>query len=213
MTARLGGLGWEVPKLLAAMSEAPDVYFDAMAQIHLDRWTARRMALVGDAGYCASPLSGQGTSLALVGAYVLAEELGRPENDHVAAFAAYEQRMRPLVALNQARRGIRRPRQERHLTGHRQGLNRSDRLRVRPGRQWLAASAPSRGQSRAADMSGDDPTDDRAGGVDVAAGAGRRPEGLLVVGQGASGDPQREGHGVLGARVATVAQFVGGEVG
>jgi 2-polyprenyl-6-methoxyphenol hydroxylase-like FAD-dependent oxidoreductase len=98
---RLAGLGWEMPKLLAAMTDAPTFYFDAMAQIHMDHWTTGRVALVGDAGYCASVLSGQGTSLALVGAYILAQELGR-NADHTAAFASYEQRMRPFVALNQA---------------------------------------------------------------------------------------------------------------
>ncbi|MEQ0559046.1 FAD-dependent oxidoreductase [Amycolatopsis sp. NEAU-NG30] len=97
---RLGGVGWEVPKLLEAMAAAEVFYFDAMAQIHLDRWSSGRVVLVGDAGYCASALSGQGTSLALVGAYVLAQELGRAE--HEEAFAAYERRMRPFVALNQA---------------------------------------------------------------------------------------------------------------
>jgi 2-polyprenyl-6-methoxyphenol hydroxylase-like FAD-dependent oxidoreductase len=97
---RLAGLGWEVPKLLEAMFAADVFYFDAMAQIHLDRWSAGRVVLVGDAGYCASPLSGQGTSLALVGAYVLAQELGRA--GHEEAFAAYERRLRPFVALNQA---------------------------------------------------------------------------------------------------------------
>jgi 2-polyprenyl-6-methoxyphenol hydroxylase-like FAD-dependent oxidoreductase len=102
---QLAGIGWEVPKLLAAMAEAEVFYFDAMAQIHLDRWAAGRIVLLGDAGYCASPLSGQGTSLALVGAHVLAEELGRPggeEGGHRAAFARYEDRMRPFAALNQA---------------------------------------------------------------------------------------------------------------
>ncbi|MEV7093607.1 FAD-dependent monooxygenase [Amycolatopsis sp. NPDC051045] len=97
---RLAGVGWEVPKLLEAMAAADVFYFDAMAQIHLDRWSAGRIVLVGDAGYCASPLSGQGTSLALVGAYVLAQELGRA--GHEEAFAAYERRLRPFVALNQA---------------------------------------------------------------------------------------------------------------
>ncbi|CAM3484242.1 FAD-dependent monooxygenase [Kibdelosporangium persicum] len=95
MTERLTGLGWEVPRLLSAMNEAPAFYFDAMAQIHMDRWTNGRVALVGDAAYCASPLSGQGTSLALVGAYVLAQELGD-------SFGTYESRMRPFVGLNQA---------------------------------------------------------------------------------------------------------------
>ncbi|MFG1709105.1 FAD-dependent monooxygenase [Nonomuraea sp. M3C6] len=93
------GARWEVPRLLDAMWKADDFYFDAMAQVRMERWSKGRVALVGDAGYCASPLSGQGTSLALVGAYVLAEELGRtPET----AFGRYEERMRPFVAVNQA---------------------------------------------------------------------------------------------------------------
>ncbi|XVS65426.1 FAD-dependent monooxygenase [Actinosynnema sp. CA-299493] len=99
---RLAGLGWHVPTLVAAMADAPDFYFDSMTQIHMDRWTTGRVALVGDAGYCASALSGQGTSLALVGAHVLAQELGRAGVDHPTAFAAYERRMRPFVELNQA---------------------------------------------------------------------------------------------------------------
>jgi 2-polyprenyl-6-methoxyphenol hydroxylase-like FAD-dependent oxidoreductase len=97
---RTAGLGWQIPHLLESMADAPDFYFDAMAQVRMDTWTRGRVALVGDAGYCPSPLSGQGTSLALVGAYVLATELAH--GDHRAAFARYEERMRPFVALNQA---------------------------------------------------------------------------------------------------------------
>jgi 2-polyprenyl-6-methoxyphenol hydroxylase-like FAD-dependent oxidoreductase len=81
------------------MWKADDFYFDSMAQVKMERFTKGRVALVGDAGYCASPLSGQGTSLALVGAYVLAEELGAGGAD---AFERYEERMRPFVATNQA---------------------------------------------------------------------------------------------------------------
>ncbi len=99
---RLSGLRWETPRLLKAMWEAPDFYFDAMAQIRAGRWTKGRVALLGDAGYCPSPLSGQGTSLALVGAYVLAQELGRAGGDHTKAFPRYEERMRPFAELNQA---------------------------------------------------------------------------------------------------------------
>ncbi|MEV0202115.1 FAD-dependent monooxygenase [Nonomuraea sp. NPDC050691] len=91
-------LGWETPRLMKAMWEADDFYFDAMAQIHMDRWSTGRVALLGDAGYCASPLSGQGSSLAMVGAYVLAQELGA---DRQGAFDRYEERMRPFVRLNQ----------------------------------------------------------------------------------------------------------------
>jgi 2-polyprenyl-6-methoxyphenol hydroxylase-like FAD-dependent oxidoreductase len=96
------GEGWEVPTLLKAMDDAPDFYFDAVAQVRLDGWSRGRVALVGDAAYGASPASGQGTSLALVGAYVLAGELGAANGDHQAAFDNYETRMREFVQRNQA---------------------------------------------------------------------------------------------------------------
>ncbi|NBE79471.1 FAD-dependent monooxygenase [Micromonospora rubida] len=99
---RLAGVGWETPRLLAAMWQATDFYFDAMAQIRMDRWSAGRVTLLGDAGYCPSPLSGQGTSLALVGAYVLADSLASSGGDHGAGLERYEQRMREFVTLNQA---------------------------------------------------------------------------------------------------------------
>lgn len=91
------GQGWKVPELLAHLDAAPDFYFDAMVQIHMDTWSKGRVTLVGDAGYCASPLSGQGADLSLVGAYLLAGELAAAAGDHTAAFAAYEQQMRPMV--------------------------------------------------------------------------------------------------------------------
>ncbi|GAA4724850.1 FAD-dependent monooxygenase [Phytohabitans rumicis] len=102
LAERLAGLRWETPRLLKAMWQAPDFYFDAMAQVRMDSWSRGRVTLIGDAGYCASPLSGQGTSLALVGAYVLAAELAGAGGDHRAAFDRYERRMRPFVDLNQA---------------------------------------------------------------------------------------------------------------
>jgi 2-polyprenyl-6-methoxyphenol hydroxylase-like FAD-dependent oxidoreductase len=95
------GIGWEVPRLLELMPTAPDFYFDAAAQIHMARWSQGRVALAGDAGYCASPMSGQGTSLALIGAYVLAGELAAAAGAHQTAFQKYETEMRPFVALNQ----------------------------------------------------------------------------------------------------------------
>jgi len=101
LTEAYAGEGWEVPRLLAALDSAPDFYFDSLSQVHLDRWSTGRVALVGDAAYCASPASGQGTSLALVGAYVLAGELASAATPE-RAFAGYEERMRPFVARNQA---------------------------------------------------------------------------------------------------------------
>jgi 2-polyprenyl-6-methoxyphenol hydroxylase-like FAD-dependent oxidoreductase len=95
------GDGWEIPRLLEEMWRSSDFYFDAMAQVHMDDWSTGRVALVGDAGYCASPLSGQGTSLAMVGAYVLAGELKAAGDDHAAAFAAYRREMREFVEANQ----------------------------------------------------------------------------------------------------------------
>jgi 2-polyprenyl-6-methoxyphenol hydroxylase-like FAD-dependent oxidoreductase len=91
--------GWEVPGMLAAMCETDDLFFDAVSQIRMPRWSSGRVALVGDAAYAPSFLTGQGTSLALVGAYMLAGSLaGR---DHAAGFAAYEDSTREFVTVNQ----------------------------------------------------------------------------------------------------------------
>jgi 2-polyprenyl-6-methoxyphenol hydroxylase-like FAD-dependent oxidoreductase len=98
---RFAGAGWKVEPLLASMRKASDFFFDSMAQVHLDHWTRGRVALVGDAGYCATPLTGLGTSLALVGAYVLAGELVAAEGDHQVAFPRYEQLMRPYITRAQ----------------------------------------------------------------------------------------------------------------
>lgn len=92
---------WEVSRLLKAMRNAPDFYFDSASQIHMDNWSAGRVTLLGDAGYCPSPLSGQGTSLALVGAYVLAGEIQAAAGDHQAAYARYQQQMNGFIEQNQ----------------------------------------------------------------------------------------------------------------
>jgi 2-polyprenyl-6-methoxyphenol hydroxylase-like FAD-dependent oxidoreductase len=99
--SRFAGAAWEIPWLLTQMDSAPDFFFDSCSQIEMDSWSAGRVALLGDAACCPSPLSGQGTSLAIVGAYVLAGELAAARGDHVVAFAGYERRMRPFVAVNQ----------------------------------------------------------------------------------------------------------------
>src|SRR5262245_14866088 len=92
------GVGWRVPALLDAMWDAPDFYFDTIGQVHVDRWCRGRVALIADAAYCGSPLSGLGTSTSLVGAYVLAGELAATPGDHEAAFARYQAQMRDYVA-------------------------------------------------------------------------------------------------------------------
>ena len=88
-------VGWVTPRVLDGL-DAP-YYFDAIGQVRLPRWSRGRVGLVGDAAYCASPMSGMSTSLALVGAYVLAGELADGADDPAAAFDRFEQRMRPYV--------------------------------------------------------------------------------------------------------------------
>lgn len=97
IAARFGDLAWsEVPRVLQGLREADDFYLEAIGQIRMPRWSSGRTVLLGDAAYCASPVSGMGSALALVGAYVLAGELAS-HVDHRDAFAAYERVMRPYV--------------------------------------------------------------------------------------------------------------------
>ena len=92
---------WAVPELLAYMDNATDFYFDAASQIKMDTWSKGRVTLLGDAAGCASPMSGMGTSLAVVGAYILAGELKAAKGEHTIAFARYEAQMRDFVAASQ----------------------------------------------------------------------------------------------------------------
>jgi 2-polyprenyl-6-methoxyphenol hydroxylase-like FAD-dependent oxidoreductase len=102
---RMSGDGWVRPQLLQYMRNAPDFYFDEMAQIVMDHWSIGRVALVGDAAYCCSPLSGQGTSVALLGAYILAGELKRATQrdwvDHGLAFTNYFKRFHSYIERTQ----------------------------------------------------------------------------------------------------------------
>ncbi|MFI9489400.1 FAD-dependent monooxygenase [Promicromonospora sp. NPDC052451] len=93
--------GWEVGTIVKAMHQADDLFFDTAGQIRMPRWSSGRVALVGDSAYAPSFLTGQGSSLALVGAYMLARSLAT-HGDHVDAFAAYERDTREFVTLNQA---------------------------------------------------------------------------------------------------------------
>ncbi|WP_432251450.1 FAD-dependent monooxygenase [Streptomyces sp. HNM1019] len=98
------GYGWEVPRMVAAMHDSDDLFFDVVSQIHMPRWSTGRVALVGDAAYAPSFFSGQGSSLALVGAYVLAGELATHAH-HGDAFEGYERTLRPFAEKNQALAG------------------------------------------------------------------------------------------------------------
>jgi 2-polyprenyl-6-methoxyphenol hydroxylase-like FAD-dependent oxidoreductase len=89
----LGGMGWHVPRLLGALRDAPELYFDAICRVRAPGWTAGRVALLGDAAWGVT-LGGMGVGTGVVGAYVLAGELARSGGDHLAGLAAYERRMR-----------------------------------------------------------------------------------------------------------------------
>ncbi|MEV3939145.1 FAD-dependent monooxygenase [Glycomyces sp. NPDC049804] len=95
------GSAWKVPEIIQAMRNADDLFSDTVGQIRMPTWSSGRVALVGDAAYAPSFLTGQGTSLALVGAYMLAHALAT-HPDHQTAFAAYEQSTRDFTSANQA---------------------------------------------------------------------------------------------------------------
>jgi 2-polyprenyl-6-methoxyphenol hydroxylase-like FAD-dependent oxidoreductase len=81
------------------------LYFDAVSQIRMETWSHGRVVLLGDAGYCPALLSGQGTRLAMMGAYILTGELNVALGDHQLAFAQYEQVLRPIVSRVQQQAG------------------------------------------------------------------------------------------------------------
>src|SRR6266540_2448487 len=96
-----GDVGWECPRILAAMEHASSVYFDRVSQIRMDCWTKGRTALVGDAAACVSLLAGEGTGLAMAEAYVLAGELRACGGDYSLAFARYQERLMPFLKRKQ----------------------------------------------------------------------------------------------------------------
>ncbi|SDM29733.1 FAD-dependent oxidoreductase [Allokutzneria albata] len=100
-----GSMGWLVPRALAKAPE--DIYYDQVAQIEIPRWSSGRVVLIGDACHAVSLLAGQGASLGLAGAALLADELR--QRPIAEALAAYERRWRPVVEEKQrvARSGTR----------------------------------------------------------------------------------------------------------
>ncbi|MCQ4200357.1 FAD-dependent monooxygenase [Streptomyces coelicoflavus] len=101
VAARFPERVWHLPRLVEGMREADDLFFDVVSQIHMRAWSHGRVVLAGDAAHATSFISGQGSSVALVGAYVLAGELAT-HADHADAFAAYERLLRPFAERNQA---------------------------------------------------------------------------------------------------------------
>jgi 2-polyprenyl-6-methoxyphenol hydroxylase-like FAD-dependent oxidoreductase len=103
--AAYAGAGWRVPELLAQVRAAQDLWFDSVSQVRLDSWASGRVALLGDAASSVS-LFGDGSTLAMAGAYTLAEELAGSPADPAAAFARYEAKHRRLVEPRQNSVGV-----------------------------------------------------------------------------------------------------------
>lgn len=91
------GAGWKCADLISKMNTAPDFYFDVVSQIQMSNWSEGRVTLAGDACACPSLLSGQGSTLAMVGAYILAGELRNANGNYKAAFEQYQNIFKPFI--------------------------------------------------------------------------------------------------------------------
>jgi 2-polyprenyl-6-methoxyphenol hydroxylase-like FAD-dependent oxidoreductase len=94
--------GWRTPELLEEVQQTTSFYFDKLCQMKMPSWSKGRVALVGDAGYCASPAAGRGGSLAIDGAAALADAFEKCDADYEKAFDEYNQSFRPFIEEVQA---------------------------------------------------------------------------------------------------------------
>ncbi|TKK67444.1 hypothetical protein FC093_14195 [Ilyomonas limi] len=101
MRSEFENAGWKCAELLSKINTAPDFYFDVVSQIRMSYWSKDRITLVGDACDCPSLLSGQGSTLAMVGAYILAGELKEENGNYKAAFERYENIFKPFIERKQ----------------------------------------------------------------------------------------------------------------
>jgi 2-polyprenyl-6-methoxyphenol hydroxylase-like FAD-dependent oxidoreductase len=101
LRARFGDKAWECRRILDALERADNLYFDRVSQIRMPIWSQGRIALVGDAAYCVSLVAGQGSALAMTGAYVLAGELAMAAGRHMEGFANYEKVLRTFIDSKQ----------------------------------------------------------------------------------------------------------------
>jgi 2-polyprenyl-6-methoxyphenol hydroxylase-like FAD-dependent oxidoreductase len=100
LQARYKDLNWVVPELLRSINDR-DLYFDAVSQVVMPAWSKDNVVLLGDAAYCVSLIAGQGASLAMAGAFLLAEELSAC-SDIRQALTRYERRLKPAIEKKQA---------------------------------------------------------------------------------------------------------------
>ena len=93
--------GWKCPLLLSEIDSTKDFYFDSISQVKMENWYNGRITLAGDACYCPSLLSGKGSTLAMVGAYILAGELKQAGGNYREAFMQYEKVFKPFMEKKQ----------------------------------------------------------------------------------------------------------------
>ncbi|GAA5201444.1 FAD-dependent monooxygenase [Microbacterium jejuense] len=94
---RIAGAGWHTPAVLEALGAASDLYFDELVRIDVPDVANGRVVLLGDAASCGSPMTGQGTATALIGAYLLAARLAAMPGDAPGALRAYSADIAPFA--------------------------------------------------------------------------------------------------------------------
>jgi 2-polyprenyl-6-methoxyphenol hydroxylase-like FAD-dependent oxidoreductase len=98
------GAGWKADQILQWLKESEDFYCERLSTVKLPFWCDGRVALLGDAAYCPSAATGMGTTSAIVGAYVLAGEIGKhcagsgTKQALPSALKSYDQKFRPFMA-------------------------------------------------------------------------------------------------------------------
>ena len=97
ITELFGGAGWECDRIIRGMARTENFYFEELYQVKLDKWSRGRCVLLGDTAYAPSPLTGQGTNLGILGAYVLASKLVKQSQQPEEAFEEYEKDLRQYV--------------------------------------------------------------------------------------------------------------------
>ena len=93
-----GDMGGPVQSILNGINENTSIYMDTTTQIDMPKWHSKRVVLIGDAAYCLTLVSGQGASMAMGGAYALADALEKVQGKNIEnALANYDARLRPFV--------------------------------------------------------------------------------------------------------------------
>ncbi|SMR44970.1 unnamed protein product [Zymoseptoria tritici ST99CH_3D1] len=104
------GAGWKADEILHWLAESDDFYCERLSTVKLSSWSEGRVTRLGDAAYCPSTATGIGTTSAIVGAYILAGEIGRhcagsgTKETLPSALQGYDRVFRPF--MEQVQEGI-----------------------------------------------------------------------------------------------------------